>query len=45
VVEIKGQQLAITEFLSGYGTYGEIQDRAGLSTHHIMHAVHLLSEV
>jgi transketolase len=42
VAGIKGEQLAITDFLSGYGSYGEIQDRAGLSTRHIMHAVHLL---
>jgi transketolase len=43
VAGTKGQQLAITEFLSGYGTYGEIQDRAGLSPLHIIRAVNLLS--
>jgi transketolase len=39
---IKGEQLAITEFLSGYGTYGEIQDRAGLSARHILDAARRL---
>ena len=40
---VKGQQLAITEFLNGYGTYGEIQDRAGLSLRKIIQAVFKLN--
>jgi transketolase len=42
LVEVRGEQLAIREFLSGYGTYGEIQDRAGLSARHILDAARRL---
>ena len=35
---IKSQQLAISEFISGYGTYAEIQTRAGLAQHQITQA-------
>jgi transketolase len=35
---IKSQQLAISEFISGYGTYAEIQARAGLAQHNIVQA-------
>ncbi len=35
---IKGQQIAITDFIGGYGTYNEIQERAGLARHHIVNA-------
>jgi hypothetical protein len=35
---IKSQQLAISEFISGYGTYAEIQARAGLAKHQITRA-------
>ena len=35
---IKSQQLAISEFIGGYGTYAEIQERAGLAQYHIVQA-------
>jgi transketolase len=41
---IKGKQLAITEFISGYGNYHEIQDRAGLSVRHILEATRRLDD-
>ena len=35
---MKSQQLAISEFISGYGSYAEIQARAGLAQHNIVQA-------
>ena len=35
---IKSQQLAISEFIGGYGTYSEIQERAGLAQDNIVQA-------
>ena len=35
---IKSQQLAISEFISGYGSYAEIQERAGLAQHQVTRA-------
>jgi len=35
---IKSKQLAISDFISGYGTYAEIQTRAGLARHQITRA-------
>jgi len=35
---IKSQQLAISEFIRGYGSYAEIQARAGLAQHQVSRA-------